>query len=124
MDAGEVSGFRRSCTQEGARARPRADRDNDARAERPRVRFSFVCPARWETLAPTEDPSVRFCGQCQERVYFCESSRVAAVHARAGDCIAVPRELSDTDLHLSKRGVLGRPDPLGNWARDLFPDDE
>ncbi|MDI1428141.1 hypothetical protein [Polyangium sorediatum] len=96
----------------------------DARAERPRVRFSFVCPARWETLEPTEDASVRFCGQCQERVYSCDSSRVAAVHARAGHCIAVPRELSDKDVHLGTRGVLGRPDPLGDWARDLFPDDE
>ncbi|HVK71378.1 MAG TPA: hypothetical protein VM694_43295 [Polyangium sp.] len=96
----------------------------DARAERPRVRFSFVCSARWETLTPTEDPTVRFCGHCQERVYFCESGRVAAAHARAGDCIAVPRELSDRDVHLSTRNVLGRPDPIGDWARSLFPDDE
>ncbi|TKD06515.1 hypothetical protein [Polyangium fumosum] len=96
----------------------------DARAERPRIRFSFVCSARWETLAPTEDPTVRFCGHCQERVYFCEKGRVAAAHARAGDCIAVRRDLRDKDVNLDTRTMLGRPDPLGNWARDLFPDDE
>ncbi|MDI1478074.1 hypothetical protein [Polyangium sp. y55x31] len=96
----------------------------DARTERPRARFLFVCSARWETLAPTEDPMVRLCGDCQERVYFCESGRVASAHARAGDCIAVPRNLRDRDVNLDTRTMLGRPNPLGEWSRDLFPDDE
>jgi hypothetical protein len=96
----------------------------EARAEKPRVRFTFVCPARWETLTPTEDATVRFCGHCQERVYFCDRGKVAAAHARAGDCIAVPRELTDEHVRLSTRNILGRPDPLGDWARKLFPKDD
>lgn len=92
----------------------------DARKETPRVRFAFACRKRWETLAPTEAESVRFCQLCRERVYYCDTVEDAASRARAGECIAVPKALSDND---AENLTLGRPDPLGNWARRIFPDE-
>ncbi|MDI1445042.1 hypothetical protein [Polyangium sp. 6x1] len=86
-----------------------------AKQEKRYVRFTFACPERWETLAPTEEASVRFCGRCQERVYLCNRGADAAAHAEAGRCIAVPRERSL---------VLGRPDPNGDWANAMFPGDD
>ncbi|MDC3952554.1 hypothetical protein [Polyangium jinanense] len=86
-----------------------------AKQEKQYVRFTFECPERWETLAPTEEASVRFCGRCQERVYLCSRGRDATAHAQAGHCIAVPRERSL---------VLGRPDPNGDLANAIFPGDD
>jgi two-component system, cell cycle response regulator len=89
-----------------------------AKRAAPRVRFAFACSKRWETLAPTDAESVRFCQQCKEHVYQCNTVAEAASRARAGQCIAVPKSLP------SRAGVseqLGRPDPLMEWADHLFP---
>lgn len=87
---------------------------------RPRVRFAFACPKRWHTLRPTEDDAVRHCQHCNEKVYYCGDVAAAAERARAGQCVAIPRELSDGGVESL---VLGRPDPVGDWAERLFPDD-
>lgn len=55
------------------------------------VRFQFQCPKQWDALAETTEAGVRSCGQCQKRVYLCESTQEVARHAREGHCIAVPR---------------------------------
>jgi hypothetical protein len=55
--------------------------------------FRLVCPQRWEALTPTEEPGVRHCGRCDQRVYICSSDEEAVTHARAGHCIA--REMPD-----------------------------
>lgn len=47
-----------------------------------------MCPEIWDDLGPTEEPSVRFCGSCRERVYFCATDEETRAHARAGHCIA------------------------------------
>lgn len=89
----------------------------DAKSQGQRVRFAFRCPKRWETLAPTESDSVRDCQVCHERVYYCGTITEAESRARSGECIAIPKELSDggeTTL------VLGRPDPVGDWAERIF----
>lgn len=84
----------------------------------PRVRFAFKCPKRWETLAPAESESVRFCQHCKEHVYRCDTVADAESRARAGQCVAVPKPLTDGGVESL---VLGRPDPLGDWSRRLFP---
>jgi diguanylate cyclase (GGDEF)-like protein len=84
----------------------------------PRVRFAFACPKRWETLAPTEAESVRVCQQCNEHVYHCKTVAEAASHALAGQCIAIPKYLSDAGV---ESDLGGRPDPLAEWAERLFP---
>ncbi|WP_346674005.1 GGDEF domain-containing protein [Nannocystis sp. SCPEA4] len=88
-----------------------------ARLEAPRVRFTFACTKRWETLAPTDAESVRFCQQCKERVYYCNTVADAESRALAGQCIALPKPLSDGGVHSE---MLGRPDPVQDWAARLF----
>ena len=55
--------------------------------------FRVVCPLQWEALAPTDDPCVRHCGQCDRRVYYCTTDAETVAHAEAGHCIA--REVPD-----------------------------
>jgi diguanylate cyclase (GGDEF)-like protein len=90
----------------------------EAKEEPPRVRFAFACSKRWETLAPTDAEAVRFCQQCSERVYHCDTVEEAASRALAGQCIAVPKPLTDGGVESHS---LGKPDPLGDWAWRLFP---
>lgn len=87
------------------------------RGRLPQVRFSFVCSKRWEALAATEGESVRFCQQCQERVYYCETIDDAETRALAGQCIAVPQALSDGGVESL---AMGRPDPVMDWGTRLF----
>jgi two-component system cell cycle response regulator len=94
-----------NCGGEGARAAP------------PRVRFAFACTKRWETLAPTGAGSVRFCQQCKESVYYCDTVADAESRALAGQCIAVPKRLADDR---SGGARLGRPAPVRDWASRLF----
>ncbi|PCC71838.1 diguanylate cyclase (GGDEF) domain-containing protein [Nannocystis exedens] len=89
-----------------------------ARQEAPRVRFAFACTKRWETLAPTDAESVRFCQQCKEHVYYCDTVADAETRALAGQCIAVPKRLSDGGAVESD--VLGRPEPVADWGHRLF----
>lgn len=88
-----------------------------AKKETPRVRFAFVCTKRWETLAPTDSESVRSCQQCNERVYYCDTVADAETRAFAGQCIAIPKQLSDGGV---QEEMLGRPDPVRDWADRLF----
>lgn len=90
-----------------------------ARAERPRVRFAFSCPKRWNTLLPTEADGERHCQHCNERVYYCGDITTAANRALAGQCIAIPKELSDGGVECE---MLGRPDPVAMWGDRLFSD--
>lgn len=89
-----------------------------ARQQLPQVRFLFACTKRWETLAPTDAEAVRFCQQCKESVYYCDTVADAESRARAGQCIAVPKRLSDGGVQSE---ALGRPDPVQDWAGRLFP---
>lgn len=91
---------------------------DDARQSAKRVRFTFACTKRWETLAPTDSESVRFCQQCNERVYYCNTIADAETRAFAGHCIAIPKPLSDGGG--MQEDVLGRPDPVRDWADRLF----
>ncbi len=89
----------------------------------PRVRFTFVCDRHWEELTPTAEPRVRHCGGCAKLVHFTDSVPEAEALARRGECIAVPKRLSGGGISLDTSNMLGRPDPLGNWAARLFPED-
>lgn len=91
--------------------------------EKRRVRFSFICDRRWETLLPTENPSARHCDACNSRVYHCSTVNEAEKHALAGHCIAVSYNLVDKAAGGGYRNAVGRPDPVGNWGENLFPND-
>lgn len=92
--------------------------------------FRVGCPKQWEELAPTDNPGVRFCGQCEQHVYFCETDSETIAHARLDHCIA--RELPDASE--LPRVVLGQPgirspitpeqDQAGQWnVRERAVDD-
>lgn len=92
---------------------------SEALRKEPRpIRFAFACSERWQTLAPTELEAVRFCQRCEERVYHCDTIADAETRAFAGQCIALPRALSDGGG--VDEAVLGRPDPVREWAGRLF----
>jgi hypothetical protein len=90
--------------------------------ERPRVRFTFECERRWESLAPTDDPRVRHCDECGESVHFADTVVEAEALARAGRCISVPGALARSASGRSVDKVVGRPDPIAWWADRIFSD--
>lgn len=53
--------------------------------------FRFKCPLMWENLTKTGDEKVRFCGQCERKVYFCENDGEFEKHTRLGECVAVEK---------------------------------
>jgi uncharacterized protein (TIGR02996 family) len=91
-----------------------------ATAEPLTVRFRYECPNQWETLAPTGEAGVRYCGGCQRNVYFCDSSESVELHACGGDCIAVPTRLTGAVGRELTRFITGRPDVHELWARKVF----
>jgi uncharacterized protein (TIGR02996 family) len=93
-------------------------------AKEPRhIRFTFICDKRWETLLPTENPNERHCNACNERVHHCQTVPEAERHARAGHCIAVSYALVDKAAGGGYRNAVGRPNPIGDWAEQLFPNE-
>jgi hypothetical protein len=84
------------------------------------VRFRYECPKQWETLAPTPEAGVRFCGACQRSVYFCDSAESVERRARSGDCIAVPCRVTASVHQEVTRYVTGTPDFHELWAERLF----
>lgn len=51
--------------------------------------MEFTCPLRWESLALTQNPNVRFCRECQAKVYFCRTRRSAYRYGRQFKCVAL-----------------------------------
>lgn len=88
-----------------------------------KVRFSFQCPERWETLDPTANPEIRSCPRCEETVRLCRTREEAESEARRGGCIAVSWALTEKVRHSLSLYVTGRPDPVKLWADAIFPDD-
>jgi len=88
-----------------------------------KVRFTFVCEKRWETLPPTENSRERHCNACDSRVYHCATVPEAELHARAGHCIAVSYDLVDKAAGGGYRNAVGRPNPIADWGEKLFPEE-
>ena len=57
-----------------------------------RLRIEFRCPRQWSQLVPTEDATVRYCTECQEPVYLCETDDELVAHAQANHCTARQNE--------------------------------
>lgn len=66
--------------------------------------FRQECPRQWDQLTPTEDPSVRHCGQCKQNVYLCSTDDETLSHAHAGHCIArvIPDEAELPVMYLGQ----------------------
>lgn len=78
--------------------------------------FEFVCPRYFAELDPTNNPDVRFCGVCQERVYLACTPLDFVTHGELGHCVAIP-EGYDPMGGFSKE-TLGRPTPQDIEERD------
>jgi uncharacterized protein (TIGR02996 family) len=84
------------------------------------VRFRYECPNQWESLAPTPEVGVRYCKDCQRNVFFCDSAESAEQHARAGDCITVPRRVTASVGKELTQVITGMPDVHALWGEKLF----
>ena len=52
-------------------------------------KFEFQCPRAWIGLHATEDPNVRICESCLERVHLCRTEEEVDVRSRRGECVAL-----------------------------------
>jgi uncharacterized protein (TIGR02996 family) len=98
--------------------RPQLDSEWVARLDRTRVELCFVpleiqCPAEWEKMRPTSEPTVRFCEGCRRSVYYCATMEDVRRHARPGHCIAV-------DSSLPRRDGDVRPGPTPGFPNRSF----
>ncbi|MGF1577834.1 MAG: TIGR02996 domain-containing protein [Gemmataceae bacterium] len=80
------------------------------------VEFQYKCPQRWDTLDLTENPAVRSCSSCQQKVYYCESVEEAHRLADANECVAIDSRLAKTSLGRFRKSrksgkMLGRVTP-------------
>jgi uncharacterized protein (TIGR02996 family) len=74
------------------------------------IGFSVLCERHWEDLHSTDDPSVRFCDSCQQRVFYCDTITEARRHANNARCIAVDLGVIRREGDLEAPGMyLGRP---------------
>jgi hypothetical protein len=69
--------------------------------------FDFVCPRYFSELEPTDDPAVRFCAVCQERVYQCRTPLDFVTHGELGHCVAIPETFDPMGAFCTE--MLGRP---------------
>jgi len=51
--------------------------------------LEFPCPKQWENLQATDNPKVRWCETCKNRVYFCDTIDAVRGNAQQGRCVAV-----------------------------------
>lgn len=58
---------------------------------RRRYTFKFLCPLRFEELAPTKDPLVRTCDRCRRSVSFVRTPEELAAQVAVGACVAFER---------------------------------
>ena len=49
----------------------------------------YECPLEWKNLKKTDDPQVRFCGECSKNVYRCKTEQDMDEHIKLSHCIAV-----------------------------------
>ncbi|MBY0229725.1 MAG: TIGR02996 domain-containing protein [Gemmataceae bacterium] len=86
-------------------------------------KVGYRCPQRWESLQLIDDePRERFCGECGERVHWCESIAVARQHAALGECVAFDERLLRTGRELDNLSEVMGGDWTGmldaEWAGD------
>jgi hypothetical protein len=53
-----------------------------------RARSRKGSPCKWEDLSETGGENVRYCGECNRRVYLCHSDQDTVLRALGGECVA------------------------------------
>ena len=49
----------------------------------------YECPLKWKNLKKTDDPTIRFCNECNKNVYRCKTEQDLDEHIKLNHCIAV-----------------------------------
>ena len=52
-------------------------------------KFAFKCPMHWGNLLKTDNEKIRFCHNCEEEVYECESDEELDYHTSKKHCVAI-----------------------------------
>ena len=85
------------------------------------LKMAVECDRSWAEMTPTEDPQIRSCDACRERVYRVTTRGEAAAHARAGHCISAEGDAArGIYASVDKVMVTGRPHAPTYWARGLI----
>jgi hypothetical protein len=76
----------------------------------PSFRMDFVCTKKWNEMSPTENRKVRFCGDCQKNVYFCDNIIEARELGQQGCCIGIDVGVQRREHDLvGELAIFGRP---------------
>jgi uncharacterized protein (TIGR02996 family) len=67
---------------------------DQARVELCHVPLERECPAEWEKMQLTEEPTVRFCETCRKHIYYCTTLEEVRRRVGPGHCIAVDSSLA------------------------------
>lgn len=54
--------------------------------------FRFKCPMQWEALKPTDHEDQRYCGECNQLVYFCHIEEELMAAIKADRCVAIEQD--------------------------------
>jgi uncharacterized protein (TIGR02996 family) len=71
------------------------------------LRWSFVCPMKWEQLAETDDPRTRVCGACRKEVRYCDRIDEAQAVVVRGGCVAVDLRVPRWPADLTPPRLMG-----------------
>ena len=54
-------------------------------------KFAFKCPKRWQELTSIDgdDPEIRFCSKCEQKVYRCTTDAEIALAIKENRCVAI-----------------------------------
>lgn len=54
-----------------------------------RLSFDFLCNRKWDNLAMTDDPGIRFCEGCSKTVKVANTTQEAQECGKAGQCVTI-----------------------------------
>mgnify|MGYP000742321081 CR=1 FL=1 len=53
----------------------------------------YECPLKWKNLKKTDDPTIRFCNECNKNVYQCKNENDMDEHIKLNHCIALEEHM-------------------------------
>lgn len=62
--------------------------------------FAFRCTKQWPELARTDNDKKRFCDDCQQNVFLCESDAELTQAVIQNRCIAIPARSFGEDFEV------------------------
>ena len=82
------------------------------------VRFELRCPKRWDRLAATDNPEVRYCDGCHRQVHYVTTIQEANRRAEDNQCVAIDLVVARTLQQRRARDTYEAPVMMGMIAPD------